>query len=282
MALFRRTEFKWMRCDEPDKIRKQLRDWYERLPGAWLAEQEIGLLDEILPTLFGYHLLQLGVSYSSDCLAGSKIPNQFVMDVDRPPSLDKLRDSSVNRRIRYLCGTSEHLPVASDSLDVLLLSHTLEFTEEPHQVLREADRTLIPEGHVVILGFNPWGYWMWGRWILSWRGKPPWCGRFIRLTRLKDWLQLLGFDIEQVHGYFYRPPLSNKRIMNRLQFMERWGKRLWPFFSGAYCVVAKKRVATLTPIKPRWRPRRSRLVSPELAGNSSTIHNRQMGKQNDQ
>ena len=94
-----------MRCGSPEKTREQLRAWYERLPGEWLAEDEIGLLDGILPTLFGYNLMQMGVSYPDDCLAKSKIPNQILMDVDSPPCLDHIRESSVHRRISYFCWT---------------------------------------------------------------------------------------------------------------------------------------------------------------------------------
>jgi len=258
-----------MRCAAPEETRRQLRQWYNRYPGVQLAEQEMGLLDEILPDLFGYNLLQLGVAYAEDCLAQSKIPNQLVMDIDNSPFLDHLRDSIVNRKIRYLRGIPEQLPIASDSLDVMLLSHNLEFTSDPHQVLREVDRVLIPEGHVVILGFNPLGLWMLWSIAWGWRKKAPWCGRFLRCGRLNDWLQLLGFDIVDVRRYFYRPPFSNRRIMEKLSLVERMGRRMWPRLSGAYCIIAKKRVATLTPIRPRWRPRRSRLVAPELAGNSS-------------
>ena len=78
------------------------------------------LLDDILPDLFGYNLLQLGVAYQDDCLAQSKIPNQLVMDIDNSPFLDHIRDSIVNRKIRYLRGIPEHLPIASDSMDVML------------------------------------------------------------------------------------------------------------------------------------------------------------------
>jgi len=269
MTLFRKRDVRWMRCGAPEETRRQLRQWYNRPPGIWLAEDEMRILDEVLPDLFGYNLLQMGVAYQDDCLASSKIPNQLVMDIDNSPFLDHLRDSLVKRKIRYLRGIPEQLPIASDSLDVLLLSHNLEFTSDPHQVLREADRALIPEGHLVIMGFNPWGLWMWGAIVWGWRKKAPWCGRFLRCGRLRDWLQLLGFDIVEIRGYFYRPPFSNKRIMEKLSFIERIGHRFWPLFSGAYCIVAKKRVATLTPIRPRWRPRRSRLVAPELAGNSS-------------
>ena len=164
------------------------------------------------------------------------------------------------------------MPVLSDSIDVIVLSHILEFSNNPHELLREIERTLIPEGHVVILGFNPWGIWMIWKIVLGWTRKTPWCGRFARQSRVRDWLQLLGFDIIESHGYFFRPPLAQVRIMRKLQFLEKFGPKWWPFFAGAYAIVAKKRVAALTPLKPRWKPRRSRIVSAGLAGNSNTTH----------
>jgi len=138
----------------------------------------------------------------------------------------------------------------------VVLPHTLEFERDPHEVLREVDRILIPEGHVVVLGFNPWS--LWGMWrLLRCRsGKAPWCGDFLSLLRIKDWMALLGFDVVLVRRYFYRPPLQRVGIMKKLSFMERLGSKLWPHLSGAYLLVAQKRVATLTPIKPRWSPRR--------------------------
>lgn len=270
MAILNTRELKWMRCKPEPETRAELRNWYQKTPGIWLEEDEKRLLDHVLPTLFGYYLLQLGVTYADECLSASKIPNHMVMDIDHP---DCINDIAIQdpKNIRFFRGKPERLPVASDSLDVLVLPHTLEFTSDPHEILREADRVLIPEGHVVILGFNPWGLWMLWRMILGWRRRPPWCGRFMRYSRLKDWLQLLGFDVVESHGYFFRPPLTSRRLMKRLSFLERIGQKFWPFLflSGAYIIVAKKRVATLTPIRPRWRPRRSRLIAPELAGNSS-------------
>ncbi len=108
--------------------------------------------------------------------------------------------------------------------------------------------------------------------VLGWKGKPPWCGRLIRQSRLKDWLQLLGFDVVTSRHFFFRPPLANKIIMKRLRFIDRIGKRWFPIFGAGYIVVARKRVATLTPIRPRWRPQR--MAAPELAGNSSSMNGR--------
>jgi SAM-dependent methyltransferase len=199
----------------------------------------------------------------------------MVMDVEFPTSDNcTLMARTAESGTHFFNGEPEYIPIASDTLDVLVLSHTLEYCANPHEVLREADRILIPEGNVVILGFNPWGLWSVWRALFGWRKKAPWCGRFVGMSRLKDWLQLLGFDITESRRYFFRPPLSQPGIMTRLQFLDTFGSRFWPILGGAYFLVAKKRVATLTPIKPRWRPRRSRLVTTGLAGNSTSITNR--------
>lgn len=270
MAFFDKREVQWMKCESPVGARVSLREWYEKYPGLWLQEEEQKILDEVLPDMFGYHLLQIGLANYSDCMRGSRIPHRMVMDLDLgPETLGAANPEALSTYPTQIRGSAEVLPFAADSLDVLLMTHTLEYASDPHEVLREADRVLIPEGHVVIAGFNPWGLWMLWRLALGWRGKIPWCGQFVSAVRLKDWLQLLGFDVISSHSCFFRPPLPQQSIMNRLRFFEKQGRRWWPFFSGAYVLVAKKRVATLTPMKPRWRPRRSRLVAPGLAGNSS-------------
>lgn len=262
-GLVRKHVGKWMRCEPTAATRRRMRAWFTRIPGRWFQAEERAQLAKILPSLFGYHLLQLGDFYCKGCLNGSLIPNCMVLDVDlqsEPPIHERPRNG--------IQGLAESLPIATDSLDVVVLPHTLEFNQQPHQVLREVERILIPEGHVVILGFNPWSLWMLWRLALSWRGLPPWCGRFIGQPRLRDWLQLLGFDIVSSQRYFYRPPLRNKVLMKRLRFLDYLGQRWWPVFGGGYVIVAKKRVATLTPLKTRWRPQRSRVAAPELAGNS--------------
>lgn len=241
-----------------------MRAWFAHAPGRWFQAEERAQLAEALPNLFGYHLLQLGDLYSRGCLGSTRIPHCVVLDrwlQDCAPAGERVRSA--------IRGGLEQLPIATDSLDVVFLPHTLEFTEDPHQILREVDRILIPEGHVVVLGFNPWSLWMLWRLALGWHSRPPWCGHFISQMRLKDWLQLLGFDIVRSQCYFFRPPLAHKGIMKRLRFLDRLGQRWWPFFGAGYVLVARKRVATLTPIKTSWHRARSHLT-PELAGNTRT------------
>lgn len=253
----------WMRCESSEATTRRMREWFTHLPGRWFQAEERAQLRRLLPNLFGYHLLQLGDYYSKESLSSSRIPHCVVLD----PHVR--REAPAGERLRNVVqGLPDWLPVASDSIDVVVMPHTLEITEHPHQLLREVGRVLIPEGHVVILGFNPWSPWMLWRLTLGWRGRPPWCGRFIPPARLKDWLQLLGFDIVDCQRYFYRPPLSHRGLMRRLRFVDRLGRRWWPVFGAGYVVLAKKRVIGLTPVENRWRARRPSLVGVELAGNS--------------
>jgi SAM-dependent methyltransferase len=145
-------------------------------------------------------------------------------------------------------------------VDVIVLPHVLEVSPDPHQVLREAERALIAEGHVVILGFNPWSLWGLIRLFLAWRANPPWNGRFLRLGRLKDWLGVLGFEIIETRRFLFRPPLRRERLARRVAFIEKLGSYFWPLFGAAYIAVGRKRLVNLIPIKTQWRGRK-RLIA---------------------
>jgi SAM-dependent methyltransferase len=234
-------------CDSRETARRHLRAWYGLPLGRRLQKVEHRQLEAILPNLFGYHLLQMGNPVQEHWLGESPISHRIIMD-ELPGSTGAGADLQ-----RSLVADPCAVPIGSGCVDVVILPHVLEFEEHPHQVLREAERVLIPEGHVVILGFNPFSTWGLRRLVSGWCQEAPWCGRFYSLTRIKDWLALLGFDTVLTRYYFFRPPLQNDGIMERLGFLERLGRRWWPVLGGGYVLVAKKRVTTLTPIRPRWR-----------------------------
>ncbi len=240
------------RCSDHFEARQQLRQWYRTSLGVRLQQREQELIGQVLPNLFGYHLLQVGQPMDSDLLVSSRIKHRMVTDEVLPQYGSEGAESYLSQNDQW--------PIASDSLDVVLLPHTLEYVAHPHEVLREAERTLIPEGHLLILGFNPWSQFGIRRLFSGWRNTSPWSGHFYSTLRLKDWLALLGFTTILTRHYFFRPPLHNEGIMRRLYPLERMGQRFCPMFGGGYLLVAKKRVTTLTPVKPRWRTRRS-LVS---------------------
>lgn len=155
----------------------------------------------------------------------------------------------------------EHLPFEAKSVGLVVLPHVLEFSDYPHQILREAERVLMPEGHVVVLGFNPFS--LWGVVSLFRRKRMPWNGQFASLTRVKDWLALLNFELTAGKMIYHRPPVQSERVRRRLGFFENAGGRWWPLGAAVYAVVARKREIGVTPLHPEWK-KRSRL-NPGLA-----------------
>jgi SAM-dependent methyltransferase len=163
--------------------------------------------------------------------------------------------------VNRVTGSAESLPIEADSLDVVVLPHVLEFADNPHKVLREVERALIGDGCLLLFGFNPWSLWGLWRLALAWRDDPPWCGYFYRLSRIRDWLNLLDLEVVRVERLAFRPPLGNRRVMHRLRVFEYLGRHIWPAFGGAYMVLAKKRVVPLTLVPRRWNTRRG-MVAP--------------------
>ncbi|NIM28714.1 MAG: methyltransferase domain-containing protein [Gammaproteobacteria bacterium] len=241
--------------------RRALHAWFSRVPGREIALAQRGQLDRVLSNLFGYHLVQVGSLGDLDLLSNSRVLNRNVIEID---GLEQDQPYPVVR------GSATALPIESDTVDVVVLPHILEFEAQPHEALRESARVLVPEGHLVICGFNPWSMMGCWRYLKGRQQSAPWSGRFLALTRLRDWLALLGFDVTSQTACFFKPPFSNERLLKRLDFLDRIGTRMPAYFAGAYLVLAQKRVTTLTPIRSRWRPRR-RLVAVGLVGPSARV-----------
>ena len=232
--------------------------WLKSAAGVYLLEKEQVLFDAALFDLFGFNALQMGFE-ETYLLRNSRIPNRFVA-------------SDHILAIGHLHCADDFLPFAEMSLDVLLLPHRLEFSERPHQTLREAARVLMPEGHLLITGFNPWSAWgikalakkIWHK-LKVWNTKDaeplvdyPWNARMIRLSRLKDWLSLLGLEVVSVEMTCHAPPFHQEHWLRKcgwldilgVQYLRRLGLDR---FGGVYFIVAKKRVTGMMPLKPKWK-----------------------------
>jgi len=213
-------------------------EWFETPLGRYLVEREQRYFDDAVADIFGYNAFQVGMP-EIDLLRASRIPLQLTVGPDGP----------VDMRADF-----RDLPIASNSADLVLLPHVLEFAEHPHQILREAARVLMPEAHVVISGFNPFSLWGWRRAVH--RGTHfPWRGRFITLMRVKDWLALLGFEVIGGQMACYAPPSRQQKWLERFTFMETAGERWWPIAGGVYFLQAVKRVRGARLIMPKWSDR---------------------------
>ncbi len=214
-----------------------LDEWLTTPLGQHLLARESAYFDTVVADMFGFNAVQIG-----------------------HPELDLLRNCRIPKRYRVgydgvvaLRADVELLPFASQSMDLVVIPHTLEFAAHPHQVLREVERILMPEGHLIVSGFNPRSLWGASRWIKQREGEFPWCGRFITLPRLKDWLSLLGFETQGGSMCCYTPPFSQARWLQRFAFMEAAGDRWWAMGGGVYFIKAVKRVQGMRLITPNWR-----------------------------
>jgi hypothetical protein len=210
--------------------------WLNSTAGKYLQNKEQALFDQAIVDIFGFNALQMGFS-QLDLLRNSRIPNRFLAT-----------DTCSLATNHQICCSDDFLPFAEQSLDLLLLPHRLEFSPRPHQTLREAERVLIHEGYLIISGFNPLSSWGLVR-RLSRSHAYPWNGDFIGLARLKDWLILLGFEIVSLHTSCATPPFEKQLWHKHFSFMD---KLVASIFGGVYFIVAKKRVAGMTPLKPMW------------------------------
>ncbi|MBX9869447.1 MAG: class I SAM-dependent methyltransferase, partial [Burkholderiaceae bacterium] len=129
--------------------------WLEQPEGAYIREWEQAQLQKLTVDIFGFNALQIGLP-QIDALAASRMPHKWVSnDTLIVPSGEK---SAAVRAIHVVHEFTE-MPFATHSVDLVVLPHVLEFAAEPHQILREVDRILIPEGRLIICGFNPASLW---------------------------------------------------------------------------------------------------------------------------
>jgi len=214
------------------------RQWLATPPGRYVLAREQSYFDNAVADIFGYHALQLGME-ELDLLHASRIPLR--VRVGRGPGAGLQADF-------------RDLPIESNSIDLMVLPHTLEFSDHPHQIVREVARALRPEGHVVIAGFNPLSLWGLRR-SVGGRGEFPWHGRFIHLPRVKDWFALLGLEIVAGSMACYAPPCAEQKWLDRFAFMEKAGDRWWPIAGGVFFLQAIKRVRGIRLIMPKWSDR---------------------------
>lgn len=216
--------------------------WLAGPLGGILVGQERTVVAAALECAFGLYCVQVGCWGDRDTfLAHARTRRAALVAGGPAPGVALIAEPAA-------------LALQSDSVDVMLLPHTLEFAPEPHEVLREAARVLTGEGELVVLGFEPLGAWAL-RHAFTRGGCPPGLLRTIPATRLADWLKLVGFEVGAPARYLYAPPLAGRIAARARDFLERAGIRAWPRLSGAYLLHARKRVHSVTPVRLRRRLR---------------------------
>lgn len=220
----------------------QWNHWLTSFLGKSLLDAEKLALQQLHTGLYGKHAVLLGVSHQHTLLESSISPCQYVLG----PLVN--HDKSVH----YIEGKFAELPLQSGSVDQVIVPHTLEFVDNPYQLICEACRIVKPEGRIFIMGFNLYSLWGLKKIILKSEGA-PWSANFISIATIRKWLMLADFELEKQHMLCYRPPTQQPKLYQRLKWLEWLGSKLCKPFGGVYILQAKAKVVPLTPIRLHWK-----------------------------
>ena len=251
-----------------------LGDWYGRDLGKALEAAEAEALQGLTGRMFGQVLLQIGAC-QNEVIHRTGFVHRLTVDTD-----------AFDSGMGAFRGRARQMPVVTNGVCAVVLNHALDFEQGPHAGLREVTRVLKDDGYLVVVGFNPHSLWGLRRLLPFGRDRGPWRARFVSASRLKDWLGLLDYQVLDEHQIFFRPPLQGRRIweriMNRLHWMERLGRRFRLGLGGVYLLAARRRTVPMTLVKPRWKPRRAlaggRLNSPAARVRRSPVRRTGSGR----
>ena len=210
-------------------------EWFKSPLGQYLLNLEYGYINPVVMDTFGFYAIQMG-NFDIDFLDHSRIPNKF----------------SLNSNHADLMASNEALPFEEASVDLIIAPHILEQMAEPYELLKEIHRVLMPEGRLIISGFNPMSLWGIKR-LLSFDIDYPWNTKFIPLSKIKEWLPIIGLEMVEGKMGCYVPPIQQSLWLKKLHTMEKLGDRWWPMLGGFYFLVIQKRVHGMTPIRPLWK-----------------------------
>lgn len=230
-----------MSTKEPQTFPQTPIEWLMTPLGQSLLAQETLLIEETIEDVFGEECVQVGLWGDAGQFTQYSRTQRNTLLVGP--------DETGSAAGSFAIAESHRLPVASDSVDSIILPHTLDYSLHPHAVLREVHRVLRAGGHLTLLGFRPGGLWGLRR-LIPGAEFPPGAEDLLSDRVLRDWMKLLDMRIFGVERYFFRWPLQGNSSTSTL--WERRGRRFWPEMSACYMISAQKRVSTLTPVRPQW------------------------------
>lgn len=228
----------------------ELAEWFQTPPGQYALAWERAQFDALVADVFGFHAWQVGFA-ELNLLRANRMPFKGCVGTELPaPEAAASWQGCV-------AALPEALPFESQTVDLLVLPHAFECTDAPHEVLREVERVLVPEGRVVISGFNPWS--LWGA-RNAMPGMEAWLPRPVSAQvspmRMRDWLKLMSFEAEPTRFGCYAPACRTEQWLRRWRFVEPQGRRWWPLGGAVYVISAVKRVAGMRLIGPAWKKKR--------------------------
>ncbi len=228
-----------------------LAQWYASGLGQSIAKRLEVEVSSRLGDVFGYQGLQVGnLVPGLHLLAGAGLQRHLMLDA--PGNVADIQADVLS------------LPIASDTMKAVAFFHTLDFCDNPHQALREADRVLTEDGQLIIIGFNPYSAFGARHALTAWRRSEPWNGRFYARHRVSDWLSVLDYRVLDSAAMFIRPPINSERVLRSLQRME--GLQRWlGGLGGLYIMRARKQTVPMTMMRQWGRGRSAGIAASSFA-----------------
>lgn len=217
---------------ETQELLRQLNGWWSSTLGQLVIQVEAEKLVKVFPQVFGYHILLLGIVAQFKMIEYSVIPYQSVIN---PFTSD-------NAAAKTITSKWECLPFANNSVDVVVLPHTLDFSENPMAIIQEACRVLIPEGRLLIFGLNPYSLWRLTSSLSRGKKRMPWCCDFKSAGSIKRELTRLECQIIGQDYFLFQPPMQNIARMEKLGFLNKISRFGLRGLSGIYFIEAQKKV----------------------------------------
>ena len=246
-----------------EQPQQELANWYRSVAGQQLLNEENRILIKGIESLFGYHMLMMGPLDYQQALSASPINHRVVIN-----------DLAIEESAIQLLGSQYDLPLQRDSIDVAILPHLLEYSTHPHQILREVERVMVPDGHLIILGFNPVSCYGFCRAVFGFLNRMPWKGHYYHPVRIRDWMQLLGFRICRIEYAGFVPPVPNETLLGKLAFMERASSSFIAPLGSIYMIVARNQAVSTNIIKTPWKRKRP-AIDKGVAEPTTRINTRQ-------
>lgn len=224
------------------RMLQQWNDWLAEPVGQELLALEMACLSQQLASFKGQNALLLGVPAQLKLLE--------IQQITYPIFTTSLSLSEMP--IAAFESDLTALPVTSGAIDLVIVSHMLDYTTHPHQLLLEACRIVRPGGYIAMMGFNPHS--LWGLKKTWMKDKAcPWNAHFLSVQKIVKWLRLAEFSLMKQDRLWFRPPYPEKKFFQQLKFLEIVGKKLYKPFGGIYFLLAQAKVTPLTPIRMKWK-----------------------------
>lgn len=212
-------------------------------PGQLVREWESSRLDQMVSLVLGERALQIGLPYI-DTLRANGMQEHWLLEGEQ-----RENDALLRNDLRRVIGIPEELPFAEETFDLVVLPHSLDFSDEPQYILAEAVRVLAPEGRLIVTGINPLGLWWWRQQGIRFGRQPylPSETNPIAVPRLKDWFSLLGLQVNEGSFGVYRPARRSRAALNRWKWLEKAGDRWFPQCGNIYLLSATKKLPGRIP-----------------------------------